>query len=149
MKGERMKRQTLFTITLLVIAVMVLVGVSNVQAGGVVTTDAIAGTWSGNMHVSDRNAVERTKLIILAGCEPGSACGTLQNYPALCTWEITYDGFSGGAYQYHFSKILAGPCGQGSKGSLTLLPDGSLSLVHEAPFFTFSGILIQLPRVGN
>jgi hypothetical protein len=145
-----MKRQILFAIvTVAMIALIVLNSVSNVQADGVVTTNAIAGTWYGNTQISAGNNVERIKLTIPTGCEPGSVCGTFQNYPALCTWEITYDGFSGGSYQYHFSRILKGPCGQGSVGSLTLLPDGTLSLVHYAPFFTVTGVLNQRPNSGN
>ena len=145
-----MKKKFVFTlVALLILASVVATGVSNARADGVVTTNAIAGTWYGNSHISAGNNVERIKLTIAAGCEPGDICGTLMNYPALCTWEITYDGFSGGAYQYHFSKILKGPCGQGSVGSLTLLPDGTLSLVHYAPFFTLTGILNQRPNTGN
>jgi hypothetical protein len=145
-----MKRQTLFTIiALVVMALIVATGVSNVQADDVVTTDPIAGTWSGNMHFSDRNDVERIKFTIPAGCEPGSVCGTMLNYPAQCVWEITYDGFSSGAYQYHFSNTLKGSCVAGSSGSLTLLPDGTLYRVHTTPFFTATGILNQLPNTGN
>jgi hypothetical protein len=145
-----MKKQTLFTIiALLIMVVTVATGVSTARADDVVTTDEIAGTWFGNTHISAGNNVERVKLTIPAGCEPGSVCGTFRNYPALCTWEITYDGFSGGAYQYHFSKILSGPCGQGSVGTLTVLPDRTLSLVHYAPFFTVTGVLNQLPNAGN
>lgn len=145
-----MKRQTLFTIiALLILASVVASGVSNARADGVVTTDAIAGTWYGNMHFSDRNDVERIQFTIPAGCEPGSVCGKMLNYPAQCTWEITYDGFSGGAYQYHFSNTLKGGCPPGSTGSLTLLADGTLFRVHSTPLFSAMGILNQLPNAGN
>lgn len=145
-----MKRQTLFTIiALLILASVVASGVSNARADGVVTTDAITGTWYGNMHFSDRNDVERIQFTIPAGCEPGSVCGKMLNYPAQCTWEITYDGFSGGAYQYHFSNTLKGGCPPGSTGSLTLLADGTLFRVHSTPLFSAMGILNQLPNAGN
>ena len=145
-----MKRQTLFMIfALAIMAVIVATGVSNVLAESVVTTDAIAGTWYGNMHFSDRNDVQRIQFTIPAGCEPGSVCGTMLNYPAQCVWEITYDGFSGGAYQYHFSNTLKGVCVAGSSGSLTLLSDGTLYRVHTTPFFTSMGILNKLPNTGN
>lgn len=145
-----MKRQTLFTIVvLLIMAITVASGVSTARADHVINTDAIAGTWYGNMHFSDRNDVERIKFTIPAGCEPGSVCGTMLNYPAQCIWEITYDGFSRGAYQYHFSNTLKGACPAGSAGSLTLLSDGSLYRVHTTPFFTSTGILNKLPNAGN
>lgn len=141
-----MKKQTLFSMVVFVmLVIMVVIGFSNVQADGEVTTNAIAGTWYGNMHFSDRNAVERIKLTILAGCEPGDVCGTLLNYPVQCTWEITYAGFSNGAYHYHFSNTLMGACPAGSAGSLTLLPDGTLYRIHTTPFFTATGYLNQLP----
>ena len=145
-----MKKKYVSTLTaLLILAAVVAAGVSNAQADGVVTTDDIAGTWYGNMHFSDRNAVERIQFTIPAGCEPGSVCGKMLNYPAQCTWEITYDGFSGGAYQYHFSNILKGGCPSGSAGSLTLLSDGTLYRVHSTPMFSATGILNQLPKAGN
>jgi hypothetical protein len=120
--------------------------VANAASTIVVTTDAIAGTWYGNMHFSNRSAVERVKLTIPAGCQPGSACGSLLNYPMQCTWEITYDGFSNGAYQYHYSDILMGGCSSGSAGTLSLQPDGSLYRVHTTPAFTATGILKQRPN---
>lgn len=145
-----MKKQALFTIiTLMVMAVMAATGVSNVKADEVVTTDAIAGTWYGNMHFSDIPSVQRIKLSIPAGCEPGDVCGTLLNYPVQCTWEVTYDGFSNDTYQYHFSNDLDGHCPAGSAGSLTLMPDGTLYRVHQTLQFTVSGYLRQLPSAGN
>ena len=145
-KIRTQKKNTLMTITILVaMATLFAIGASTVLAADVVTTDAIAGTWYGNMHFSDRNAVERIQFTIPNGCEPGSVCGTLLNYPVQCTWEITYDGFSNGAYQYHFSQTLKGACPSGSAGSLTLLADGSLYRVHTTPFFTAMGYLNQLP----
>jgi hypothetical protein len=136
-------------VALLILATVVAAGVSNAQADGVVTTDDIAGTWSGNMHFSDRNDVERIQFTIPARCEPGSVCGKMLNYPAQCTWEITYDGFSGGVYQYHFSNTLKGGCPPGSAGSLTLLSDGTLYRVHSTPMFSATGILNQLPKAGK
>ena len=142
-----MKKQTFFTITLLLVMVTIIAtGASNALADDGVTTDAIAGTWYGNMHFSNRNSVERIKFTIPPGCEPGSVCGTLLNYPVQCTWEIAYDGFSNGAYKYHFSNTLKGDCPSGSAGSLTLLPDGTLYRVHTNPSFTAMGYLNQLPN---
>ena len=141
-----MKMQTLFTITMLVVMITrIAMGTSSALAEDVITTDAIAGTWYGNMHFSDRNSVERIQFTIPTGCEPGSTCGTLLNYPVQCTWEITYDGFRNGAYQYHFSNTLKGACPSGSAGSLTLFADGSLYRVHTTPFFTAAGNLNKLP----
>lgn len=141
-----MKKQALFTIVALAALLgLTVLGVSTVRADDVVTTDAIAGTWYGNMHFSSANHVERIQFTIPAGCTPGSVCGTLLNYPVQCTWEITYDGFSGGAYQYHFSNTLDGNCPAGSAGSLTLQPDGTLYRVHQTPMFTATGTLSQLP----
>jgi hypothetical protein len=145
-----MKKQTLFLLvaltTLLALAAS---GVSTARADEVVTTDAIAGTWYGNMHFSGVNQVERIKLSIPAGCEPGSVCGTLQNYPVQCTWEVTYDGFSGGAYHYHFSKTLTGVCPAGSAGSLVLQADGTLLRTHQTPMFLATGTLNQLPSASK
>lgn len=142
-----MKKQALFTVVVLVtMLALAAIGVSSARADEVITTDAIAGTWFGNMQFSNRNSVERIQFSIPAGCEPGSVCGTLLNYPVQCTWEITYDGFSGGAYQYHFSNTLKGACPAGSAGSLTLLADGSLYRVHTTPMFSATGTLSQLPR---
>jgi hypothetical protein len=145
-KSQTQKKKALLAFTIFAIMVTVFVkGASNVMADDVMTTDAIAGTWYGNMRFSDRNSVERIQFMIPAGCEPGSTCGTLLNYPVQCTWEITYDGFSNGAYQYHFSNTLMGNCPFGSAGSLTLLADGRLYRVHTTPFFTATGYLRQLP----
>ena len=141
-----MKRKALLTTVILTtLLILAAAGVSTARADEVVTTDAIAGTWYGNMHFSGANSVERVEFTIPAGCEPGSVCGALVNHPVQCTWEVTYDGFSGGAYQYHFSNTLKGACPAGSEGSLTLLPDGSLYRVHITPMFTATGILSQLP----
>jgi hypothetical protein len=131
------------------LALFVTMGSIRVQADAAVTTNEIAGTWFGNMHFSNRNSVERIKLSIPASCEPGSVCGTLENLAVQCTWEITYDGFSGGAYQYHFSDTLKGPCSAGSAGSLTHLPDGTLYRIHTNPMFTISGLLNQIPNSGQ
>jgi hypothetical protein len=141
-----MKKQTLLMIVALVtLLALAAIGVSGVRAEDVVTTDAIAETWYGNMHFSGTNQVERIKLTIPAGCEPGSVCGTLLNYPVQCTWEITYDGFNAGAYQYHFSNTLKGACPAGSAGSLLLQPDGTLFRTHQTPMFTATGTLSKLP----
>lgn len=141
-----MKKSALLAITVLTtLMILATLGVSTAQADEVVTTDAIAGTWYGNMHFSNRNSVERIQITIPAGCEPGSVCGTLLNYPVQCTWEITYDGFSSGAYQYHFSDTLKGDCPAGSAGSLVLQPDGTVYRIHQTPMFTATGTLRQLP----
>ena len=145
-----MKTKTLFRIVLLITLLsLAVIGVSTARADEVVSTDAIAGTWYGNMHFSDASSVQRIKLSIPAGCEAGEMCGTLLNYPVQCTWEVTYDGFINGAYQYHFSNTLDGNCPAGSTGSLTLMPDGTLYRVHQIPQFTASGYLRQLPSSGN
>jgi hypothetical protein len=138
-----MKTITLFTIVLLITLLSLAV------IGFVVPTDAVAGTWYGNMHFSDAPSVQRIKLSMPAGCEAGEVCGTLLNYPVQCTWEVTYDGFVDGAYQYHFSNTLDGNCPAGSTGSLTLMADGTLYRVHQTPQFTASGYLWQLPNAGN
>lgn len=141
-----MKKQTFVTIFVIVL-LLAAAGLNVSRAfADETTTDAIAGTWYGNMHFSVDNHVERIKLTIPAGCEVGEACGTLLNYPVQCTWEITYDGFSDGVYQYHFSNTLEGGCPAGSSGSLTLLPDGTLYRVHTTPMFTATGYLRQLPN---
>lgn len=141
-----MKKQTLFMLVALVILMALTVtGVSSVRADEGLTTDAIAGTWYGNMHLSVTNAVQRINLTIPAGCKPGDVCGTLLNYAVQCTWEVTYDGFSNGAYQYHFSNTLKGACPAGSAGSLALQPDGTLYRTHQTPQFTATGSLSQLP----
>jgi hypothetical protein len=139
------KKALLTTVILTILLILAAAGVSTARADEVVTSDAIAGTWYGNMHFSGANPVQRIELTIPAGCEPGSVCGTLRNYPVRCTWEIIYDGFSSGAYQYHFSNTLKGSCPAGSAGSLTLLADGSLYRVHTTPMFTATGTLSQRP----
>lgn len=141
-----MQKQRLFiTVAVITLLALAAIGVTSAHADDAITTDAIAGTWYGNMHFSDVNQVERIKLTLLSGCTPGSVCGSLQNYPVQCTWEITFDGFSGGAYRYHFSNTLKGVCPAGSAGSLMLQPDGTLSRTHQTPAFTATGILSQLP----
>ncbi|MFT3894252.1 MAG: hypothetical protein QM730_21690 [Anaerolineales bacterium] len=97
------------------------------------------------MHFPNRNSVERIQLVIPAGCEAGNVCGTMFNYSVQCTWEITYDGYSNGSYQYHFSSTLTGGCPAGSAGSLSLLPDGTLYREHNTPAFSATGILRRLP----
>jgi hypothetical protein len=146
LKEIKMKKQTLFLlVALTTLLALAAVGVSTARADEVVTTDAIAGTWYGNMHFSGTNEVQRVAFTIPATCEPGSVCGTLLNYPVQCTWEITYDGFSGGAYQYHFSNTLKGACPSGSAGSLVLQPDGTLYRTHQTVMFLATGTLSQLP----
>lgn len=141
-----MKKQALFTIvilfTLLSLAVL---GLSTARAEAGTSTDTIAGTWYGNMHLSVANPVQRIKLVLPGGCESGDVCGILLNYAVQCTWEITYDGFSAGAYQYHFSNTLNGACPAGSTGSLRLMPDGTLYRIHQTSQFTSTGYLSQLP----
>lgn len=144
-----MNMRTFFRVTLLLLAIgLVAAGASQALAAGE-TTDAIAGTWYGNMHFSTDPHVERIKFTILAGCEPGSVCGTLLNYPQQCVWEVTYDGASSDTYNYHFSNTLKGGCPSGSTGSVQLLADGSLYRVHTTPFFTSSGILKQRPNADG
>src|SRR5215207_7820002 len=141
-----MKKQYLIKLAIGIAMIAIVVsGASSALADEVVTTDAIAGTWYGNMHFSNANPVQRIKLLIPAGCEPGSVCGSLLNYSVQCTWEITYDGFINGAYQYHFSNTLQGSCPAGSAGALTLQPDGTLYRIHVTPMFTATGYLNQLP----
>lgn len=136
----------LFKLGLVLALLAVALGIaSGAQADGPVTTDDIAGVWNGNMHFSNRNSVERIKFTIPAGCEAGEVCGMMQNFPVQCTWEITYDGFRSGAYQYHFSNTLDGTCPAGSAGYLVLQPDGSLNRTHNGPGFISSGRLVQLP----
>lgn len=139
------KKALLTTVILTTLLILTAASVSTARVDDVVTTDAIAGTWYGNMHFSGVNQVERIELTIPAGCEPGSVCGTLLNHPVQCTWEITYDGFRSGAYQYHFSKTLKGVCPAGSAGSLVLQPDGTLYRAHQTPMFIATGTLSQLP----
>ncbi len=142
-----MKKQTFFTLVILATLLsLTVLGISTARAEPGTNTDAIAGTWYGNMHLSVTNAVQRIKFVIPAGCQPGEVCGTLLNYAVQCTWEITYDGFSAGAYQYHFSNTLQGGCPAGSSGSLTLMPDGTLYRIHQTPQFTATGSLSQLPN---
>ena len=129
-----MNKQYRFTLTTIVFLIAILfTGAINVLADDAATTEAIAGTWFGNMHFSSKNAVERVKLTIPADCAPGSVCGTMLNYVNQCVWEITYDGYSAGAYEYHFSNTLKGVCPSGSAGSLTLMPDGNLYRSHTTP----------------
>ncbi len=141
-----MKKQILFAVVLVTLISLAVLGISTARAEQGTNTDAIAGTWYGNMHLSVTNAVQRIKFVIPAGCKPGDVCGSLLNYAVQCTWEITYDGFSAGAYQYHFSNTLKGGCPAGSTGSLTLMPDGTLYRVHQTPQFTATGSLSQLPN---
>jgi hypothetical protein len=142
-----MKIQTRFTFVTITILIAVLAsGAMNVLADHPMPTNAIAGTWYGNMHFSDKNSVERVRLTIPAGCEAGRVCGTLLNYVNRCVWEITYDGYSDGSYGYHFSNTLEGACPSGSAGSLTLMADGSLYRFHTTPFFTAEGTLNKLPH---
>jgi hypothetical protein len=140
----RKSRLTLVTIMILVIVIAS--GAMGVLADDGLTTDAIAGTWYGNMHFSVHNAVERVMLTIPAGCEAGNLCGTMLNYVNRCVWEITYDGYSDGAYSYHFSNTLKGACPSGTEGTLTLMADGSLYRVHATPLFTSEGALNKLPH---
>jgi hypothetical protein len=112
-------------------------------------SDAIAGTWFGNMRLSDASGMQRIKMEIPSDCQSGDVCGSLQNFPVQCTWEITYDGYSDGAYKYHFSDTLSGDCPAGSAGSLTSLADGTLYRVHTTPAFTASGLLRQRPNASN
>jgi hypothetical protein len=145
-----MEKKYLFRFAIFVIMITIVISSpSRALADAVVTTDAIAGTWYGNMHFSDRNDVERIQFVIPAGCQPGSVCGTMLNYPAQCVWEITFDGYTSGAYRYHFSNTLKGGCVAGSSGSLTLLSDGTLYRVHTTLIFIGTGILNELPNAGN
>lgn len=144
-----MRSRFLQIAVLVAVLMMSAVAVLPVFAQGPVTTDAIAGTWYGNMRFSNVNSVERIKVVVPAGCQSGDVCGSLQNFPVQCTWEITYDGYSDGAYEYHFSDTLSGDCPAGSAGSLTSLADGTLYRVHTTPAFTVSGLLRQRPNAGN
>ena len=144
-----MRSRFLQIAVLVAVLMMSAVAVLPVFAQGPATTDAIAGTWYGNMRFSNVNSVERIKVVVPAGCQSGDVCGSLQNFPAQCTWEITYDGYSDGAYQYHFSDTLKGACPAGSAGSLTSMADGTLYRVHTTPMFTASGSVSQRPNAGN
>jgi hypothetical protein len=111
-------------------------------------TGAIAGTWHGNMHFSDRNSVERITVNI-DNCTAGSVCGYVQNYPVQCTWELTFDGKQGEAYVFRHTRTLAGACPASGTGYFTLQPDGSLERVHITPMFTAEGILKQRPGANR
>jgi hypothetical protein len=96
------------------------------------------------MHFSSVNSVQRIKLIIPSGCEPGSVCGVSELFGAmhLKSPMMVHDN----AYipiLAHFKKSPAG-----TAGSLTLLPDDTLYRFLD-PFFTTTGTLSQLPNADN
>jgi hypothetical protein len=136
-------------VAVMVVMLLLSAGASLALADAPLPTDAIAGTWYGNMHFDAFNSVQRVKMDIPAGCNAGDVCGSLQNFPAQCTWELTYDGFSGGKYLYHFSNTLEGSCPAGSAGALTLLPDGNLMREHKTPAFNAWGTLSQRPNADK
>lgn len=111
-------------------------------------TSAIAGTWYGNMNFSISNNVQRIAVTI-EDCTTGSVCGSVQNYPARCTWELTFDGRQGETYVFHHSRTLVGGCPAIGTSYYTLQPDGSLLRVHINPTFTVEGILKQRPDANN
>ena len=111
-------------------------------------TGAIAGTWHGNMHFSNHNGVERITVNI-ADCTAGQVCGTVQNYPVQCTWELTFDGMEGDTYVFRHTRTLAGACPALGTGYFTPQADGSLERVHVTSLFTAEGILTQRPNTSQ
>jgi hypothetical protein len=124
-------------------------GIAVIAASDTLTTTPIAGVWYGNMNFTFGPAVQRIKVSIPVGCAPGSVCGDIQNFPVQCDWQMVFDGFRDGAYYYHFSNTLSGSCPAVGSGTFTLLPDGTLYRVHNAPMFSASGTLSQRPNTGK
>jgi hypothetical protein len=104
--------------------------------------DRFGGTWSGVMSFSsDATHTEDIVVSIPTGCSDGSVCGELNNTSVGCKWEMTLETIKDSVFTYKFSKTLSGECPEGSGGTLTLKPDGTLFREHKTPDFTASGQL--------
>lgn len=107
---------------------------------------AFAGTWSGDMELS--NAPGQTQFIVITipeDCTPGAVCGQMVNDTVSCTWELTLEEIKDNTFRYNFSRVISGgeicATGLGTTGTMTLQADGTLLREHKGPGFVATGTL--------
>jgi len=111
----------------------------------IVSTDAIAGTWSGTISNLAGTFSTSVKLSIQAGCTPGEDCGTFSAPQLPCNGDLFLKTINGQAFLFLEQNASgAASCKSGGYEQLQLLADGTLSyeyLTTPGSAATSTGIL--------
>ena len=120
-------------------------GTASTSAPAIVTTDPIAGTWSGTISNTAGTFSTSLKLSIQAGCTPGKVCGTFSAPQLPCTGDLFLQTINGETFLFLEQNASgATSCKAGGFERLQLLSDGTLSyeyLTTPGSAATSTGIL--------
>jgi hypothetical protein len=102
-------------------------GEPTLETPGPISTDLIAGKWTGTIFSSTSGFTTRIDLSIQADCQVNQVCGTVST-PQLCSGNLVLTAIDASTYIF-IEQDMTGisSCASGGSESLQLLADGSLS----------------------
>jgi hypothetical protein len=104
---------------------------ASTSAPAMVTTDAIAGTWSGTISNLAGTFSTALKLSIQAGCTPGKNCGSFSAPQLPCSGDLFLQTINSETFIFLEQNVSgAASCKSGGIEQLQLLPDGTLSYAY-------------------
>ncbi len=120
-------------------------GTASTSVPAIITTDAIAGTWSGTISSLTGTFSTSVNLSIQAGCKPGKVCGTFAAPQLPCTGDLFLETINGETFLFLEQNVSgAASCKSGGYEQIQLLADRTLSyeyLTTPGSAATSSGIL--------
>lgn len=125
--------------------VMAQAGTASTSAPAIVTTDSIAGTWSGTISNLAGTFSTSVKLSIQTGCKPGEVCGTFSAPQLPCRGDLFLRTINGETFLFLEQNASgAASCKSGGYEQLQLQADRTLSyeyLTTPGSAATSTGIL--------
>lgn len=103
---------------------------SSVSPLAPLTTEVIAGKWTGTATADHGNDRYTLSVAILPDCEVGDRCGTIAIAEVPCYGEISLYGVADGTFEFnvdHFDRRSSASCSPGAGEHFRLLPDGRLA----------------------
>jgi hypothetical protein len=120
-------------------------GTVSTSSPAIISTDAIAGTWSGTISNLASTFSTSVKLSIQTGCKPGEVCGTFSAPQLPCNGDLFLQTINGQTFLFLEQNASgAASCKSGGYEQLQLLTDGTLSyeyLTTPGSAATSTGIL--------
>jgi hypothetical protein len=106
-------------------------GTASTAAPAIVTTDPIAGTWSGTISDLAGTFTTSLELSITAGCMPGKVCGTFSVPQVPCTGDLFLHAINAATFLFLEQNVFgAASCISVGYEQLLLLPNGTLSFEY-------------------
>ena len=106
-------------------------GTASAPAPASLSTDAIAGTWSGTIANPGGTFSTAVKLSIQAGCQPGKICGSFSAPQLPCNGNLFLQTINGETFLFQEQNASgAATCKSGGYEQLQLLGDGTLSYAY-------------------